>query len=50
MFGGMKNKLDGASGRHVEGLVVNSVVFYSRGTRAGPFHKALRHSVDVCQQ
>lgn len=50
MFGGMKNKLDGTSGRHVEGLVVNSVVFCSRWTRAGPFCKAWRHSVHLCQQ
>ena len=42
MLGIMKNNLDGAPGRYEVGLVVNSVVLYSRGTRAGAFHKALR--------
>ena len=45
MLGDMKNNLDGASGRYEVGLVVNSVVLSSRWTRAGAFHKALRHSV-----
>ena len=47
MLGDMKNNLDGASGRYEVGLVVNSVVLPSRWTKAGAFHKALRHSVSA---
>lgn len=47
----MRGKQDGVYRRHVEGLLVNSAVSYSRaGTRAGLSMKPLMRGIGLCQQ